>query len=60
MLSTLGSAGVSPYAELDPAYTKRVTPASRAAISMFSVPVAHASWEAAGFATLRGTEGNAA
>ena len=38
MSSCLGSVGVSPYADDEPAKTSRLTPASRAATSTFSVP----------------------
>src|SRR5688572_26295018 len=60
MSSRLGSAGVSPYADEDPAYTRRVTLASRAASSTLSVASMFARCDSAGSATDRGTDGMAA
>src|SRR6185437_3056418 len=60
MCSRLGSVGVSPYAEDEPAYTTRRTLASRAATSRFKVAVTQFTWVATGSATDRGTEAKAA
>src|SRR5664280_3329027 len=60
MSSCLGSVGVSPYADEEAAETTRFTPASRAAISTFSVPSTLTALLRAGSATERGTEGVAA
>ena len=58
--SCFGSVGVSPYAEDEPAKTRRLTWASRAAMSMFSVPSTFARCDRTGSFTDRGTDGIAA
>ena len=60
MSSRFGSVGVSPYADDDPAYTTRLTPASRAATSTFSVASMLARFDVIGSVTDRGTDGIAA
>ena len=59
MSSRFGSVGVSPYADDDPAYTTRLTPASRAATSTFNVASMFARFDVMD-RTDRGTEGIAA
>src|SRR5215510_13383264 len=46
--SCFGSVGVFPYADEEPAYTRRLTPASRAATRMFSEPSMLARFEVMG------------
>ena len=60
MSSRLGRAAASPYTDDEPAYTKRRTPASRAATSMVRVAVALLRCEEAGSSTERATLGTAA
>ena len=60
MSSRLGSVGVSPYTDEDPAYTSRLTPASRAATRMFNDAVTFAWFDVIGSLTDRGTDGMAA
>ena len=60
MSSRFGSVGVSPYADDDPAYTRRLTPASRAATSTFNVASMFARFDVIGSLTDRGTDGIAA
>ena len=60
MSSCLGSVGVLPYADEEPAKTRRLTPASRAATSTFSVASTLARFEVIGSLTERGTDGIAA
>ena len=60
MSSHLGSVGVSPYADDEPAYTRRLTPASRAATRTFSDAVTLAVFDVIGSFTERGTDGIAA
>ena len=60
MSSRLGSVGVSPYSDDEPANTRRLTPASRAATSTFSVASMFARLDAIGSFTDRGTDGIAA
>ena len=42
---------VFPYAEVEPAYTTRDTPLSRAASNTFNVPVAFTVWVTSGSST---------
>src|SRR5512139_2008172 len=58
--SRFGSVGVSPYADEDPAYTRRLTPASRAATSTFKVASMFDRFDVTGSDTDRGTDGMAA
>src|ERR1043165_9170036 len=60
MSSRLGRVAALPYAEEDPAKTRRLTCASRAATSTFKVPVTLARFEPSGSFTERGTDGIAA
>src|SRR5881409_1536652 len=60
IVSTFGSVGVLPYADDDPAYTTRRTPASRAATRTFSEASMLARLDVIGSWTDRGTEGMAA
>src|SRR5213083_2418778 len=60
MVSTLGSVAELPYAEEDAAYTTRLTLASRAATSSFSVASMLARLDVIGSWTDRGTDGIAA
>src|SRR6266508_2715477 len=60
MSSRLGSVGVSPYADDEPAYTSRLTPASRAATSTFSDAVMFERFDVIGSLMERGTDGMAA
>src|SRR5829696_9880582 len=60
MSSRLGSVGVLPYADDEPANTSRLTWASRAATSTLSVASTLARFDAIGSLTERGTDGIAA
>ena len=60
MSSCLGSVGVLPYADDEPAKTSRRTPASRAATSTLRVASTLARFEVIGSFTERGTDGMAA
>ena len=60
MSSRLGSVGVLPYADEEPAYTRRLTPASRAATSTLSEASMFARLDVIGSFTERGTEVRAA
>ena len=60
MSSCFGSVGESPYADDEPAKTRRLTPASRAATSTFSVASMLARFDVTGSLTDRGTDGIAA
>src|SRR5437588_573920 len=60
MSSRLGSSGVLPYSEEEPAKTRRFTPASRAATRTLRVATALALLEVMGSFTDRGTDGIAA
>src|SRR5947209_6369558 len=60
MSSCLGSVGVFPYADEEPANTTRRTPASRDATSTFSVASTLARFDVIGSCTDLGTEGIAA
>src|SRR5207302_11373087 len=60
MSSCLGSVGVSPYTEDDAAYTTRLTLASRAATSRFTVASTFARLLPRGSSTDFGTDGIAA
>src|SRR5262249_30273280 len=56
MSSCLGSVGALPYSDDDPAKTRRLTPASRAATSTLSVASMLARFEVMGSETDRGTD----
>ncbi len=58
MSSCFGSAGAFPYTEDEPALTRRLTPASRAATRTLSVASTLARFEAIGSCTDRGTRRN--
>src|SRR5262249_61152326 len=60
IVSILGSVGVSPYADEEPAYTRRLTRASRAATRTFNVASMFARFDVIGSCTERGTDGIAA
>ena len=60
MSSCFGSVGVLPYSDEEPANTSRLTPASRAATSTFSVASMLARFDVIGSLTERGTDGIAA
>ena len=58
--STFGNDSLFPYVEELAAYTNRLIPASREAISIFRKPLIFTSFVVAGSFTLRGTEPSAA
>ena len=58
--SRRGDTVLSPYVEDEAAYTTRLIPASRAAVSTFSVPVTFTAFVTSGSAIERGTDPNAA
>jgi len=58
--SEFGSVSGFPYAEVEPAYTSRRTPFSRAASNTFNVPVAFTWWVTSGSSTDRCTDVTAA
>jgi hypothetical protein len=60
MSSRFGSVGVLPYADEEPAYTSRLTPASRAATRMFSEASMLERFDRIGSLTDLGTDGMAA
>ena len=60
MASCFGSVGVLPYADDEPAYTTRLTRASRAATRTLSVESIFARFDVMGSSTDLGTEGMAA
>src|SRR5690242_14073178 len=60
MSSRFGRVGVLPYADEEPAYTSRRTPASRAATSTLSDALTFARFDVTGSLTERGTDGMAA
>ena len=60
IVSTFGSVGALPYADDEPAYTRRLTLASRAATRMLSEASMFARFEVMGSCTERGTDGIAA
>jgi len=60
MSSCFGSVGESPYTDEEPAYTSRLTPASRAATRMFNEASTFARFDSSGSSTERGTDGIAA
>src|SRR5207248_8229605 len=60
MSSRFGNVGVLPYSDDDPAKTRRLTPASRAATRTFSIASMFERFEVIGSFTERGTDGIAA